>query len=81
MREVHTSEVFQPILGPAEELSRCLCHIQCTAPGCRNLARVIVRRIAEGSAPEGQSELCNRDARAAVEEAKANAIAVHDMRG
>ena len=46
-----------------------------------NLARVIVRRVAEGGAPEGQSELCNRDARLTAAAPMADGIPVHDMRG
>jgi len=63
------------------ELWPCQYRIKCTAAGCRNLARVIVRRIAEGGAPEGQSALCNKDARAAAAAALAAGIPVHDMRG
>jgi len=47
------------------------------AAGCRNLARVTVRRVAEGGAPEGQSE----DARATAAGASPDGIPVHDMRG
>jgi hypothetical protein len=63
------------------ELWPCQYRVRCTTAGCGNLARVIVRRVAEGGAPEGQSELCTRDARAEVEAALAGGISVHDMRG
>jgi len=63
------------------ELWPCQYRAKCTATGCRNLARTIVRRVAEGGAPLGQSELCNKDARAAAAAAFADGIAVHDMRG
>ena len=42
------------------ELWPCQYRIKRTTAGCRNLARIIVRRVAEGGAPLGQSELCNR---------------------
>jgi len=63
------------------ELWPCQYRIKCTAAGCRNLARIIIRRVETGGAPEGQSELCNKDARAAVATASADGIPVHDMRG
>jgi hypothetical protein len=62
------------------ELWPCQYRVKCTAAGCRNLARVIVMRVAEGGAPLGQSELCNMDARAAVAAASADGISVHEMR-
>jgi hypothetical protein len=46
-----------------------------------DLGRVIVRRVAECGAPDGQNELCNRDARMSAAAASADGIPVHDMRG
>jgi len=63
------------------ELWPCQYRIKCTAAGCRNLARVIVRRVADGGAPEGQSEMCNKDARMTAAAAGADDVPVHDMRG
>jgi hypothetical protein len=57
----------------------CGYRIKCKAPGCRNLARVIVRYIEDGGAPSGQNEYCNADARAEIEAAKAKRVDVHDM--
>jgi hypothetical protein len=34
--------------------------IKCSKPGYPNLALVIVRRVADGGAPEGQIEMSNR---------------------
>ncbi|HUD10989.1 MAG TPA: hypothetical protein VMS08_01140 [Candidatus Saccharimonadia bacterium] len=58
----------------------CGYRIKCTAPDCRNLARIIVRYVEDGGAPSGQAELCNKDAKVEIEAAKAKRIAVHDMR-
>jgi hypothetical protein len=64
------------------ELWPCQYRIKCTAQAaCRNLARVIVRRVAEGGPPLGQSEFCNKDARMTAAAASADGIAAHDMRG
>ena len=60
------------------ELWPCEYRVKCKVPGCRNLARVIVRRIAQGGAPEGQSEFCNKDARASVDAARVQGVPVHD---
>ena len=54
----------QQLVIQAIQLWPCHYRVKCTAAGCGNLARVIVRRIAEGGAPEGQQELCNQGARA-----------------
>jgi hypothetical protein len=62
------------------ELWPCQYRIKCTAAGCPNLARVIVRRVAEGGTPLGQSELCNKDARLTAAAARADGASVHDMR-
>jgi hypothetical protein len=53
---------------------------QNTTPGCSNLARVIVRSVEDGGAPSGQTGLCNKDAKAEIEAAKAKGIAGYDMR-
>ncbi|MGD0292049.1 MAG: hypothetical protein ABSC63_20815 [Candidatus Binataceae bacterium] len=62
------------------ELWPCQYRVKCTAAGCPNLARVIVRRIAEGGAPLGQSELCNKDARATTAAVRADGVPVYEMR-
>jgi hypothetical protein len=66
--------------GVEIELWPCQYRVKCTATGCRNLARVIVRREAEGGAPEGQRELCNKDTRTTAAAARADGVPVHDMR-
>jgi len=69
-------------MGTVEiELWPCKYRIKCTEAGCRNLARTIIHRVEAGGAPEGQSELCNKDVRAAAAAALADGIPVHDMRG
>lgn len=69
-----------PAAATAIELWPCHYRAQCTEPGCRYLARIIVRFVADGGSPEGQRELCNRDARKQVEALKAKGMPVHDMR-
>jgi len=70
-----------PMSSVEFELWPCQYRIKCTATGCRNLARIIIRRVEAGGAPERQSELCNKDARATAAAASADGIPVHDMRG
>jgi len=42
------------------ELWPCLYRIRCTATDCRNLARVIVRRVAEGGGRLGRASCAKR---------------------
>jgi hypothetical protein len=62
------------------ELWPCQYLIKCTAHGCRNLVRVIIRRVEAGGAPLGQSEFCNKDARLRVAAASVDRVPVLDMR-
>jgi hypothetical protein len=53
---------------------------QCSSPGCQNLARVILRKVAPGGAPDGQSEFCHQHARAGIAKATADGVGIYDMR-
>ena len=64
----------------ALELWPCSYRVKCSAPGCANLARIIVRRIAHGKF-DGQTEYCHKDLRGVIGAAMARGIAVDDMRG
>jgi hypothetical protein len=65
----------------ALELWNCGYRAECSAPGCINLARIIVRRVSGHGTPEGQSEYCHKDSRAVIEAAKARGVVIHDQRG
>ena len=62
----------------ALELWPCGYRGRCASPGCNNLSRVILRRVAAGGAPEGQDHFCLRHAR--IAKAKGRGISVYDMR-
>jgi hypothetical protein len=62
----------------ALEIWPCGYRIKCSASGCVNMARIIVRRV-RGTF-DGQSEYCHKDSRTVIEAAKARSVAVHDMR-
>jgi hypothetical protein len=58
----------------------CGYRVQCSSPGCQNLARVILRKVAPGGAPDGQSEFCHQHARADIAKATADGVGIYDMR-
>ena len=55
-------------------------HARCTEPGCRNLARVILRRADAGGRPIDNGEFCLRHARSRIKSARAAGIRVYDDR-
>jgi hypothetical protein len=51
---------------------------RCTAPGCRNVARAILRYVDRGGRPVSNLERCNRHTREAIERAFLDGLTIYD---
>jgi hypothetical protein len=62
------------------EIWHCGYCARCAVPGCRSLARIVLRRVAQGGGPEAQTEHCYRHARKSITKARRGWVQLLDMR-
>ncbi len=78
----------QSVSGPVESQDEAACltvitigyRAKCTEPGCRNLARAILRYGDRSGRPVSNSERCHAHAREALEGAMKAGLAIYDER-